>query len=173
MHHVMSPTSVAVLLLLALVVDYLSVGPDSIRDRLAFFLALPAIREGFNGGPLDNWTVGALSSGIDSLKRAAGASYIAGAATSTVLGAAVGILAIYAVGALLPVKFSKRLGRYAQIVFPTSAMYRMNWRLWVCASLLGMLADLPGGWVGGTLRGAIDILTSWAAPLPNLLFGAS
>lgn len=173
MPHAMSPTGVAVLLLLALVVDYLSVGPDSIRDRLAFFLGLPAIREGFNGGPLDQWTVGALSSGIDALKQAAGGSYIAGAITSVVLGAGVGILAIYTVGALLPVKASKRLGRFAQISFPVSPMYRMNWRLWLCAALLGLLADLPQGSVGELLRGAIGWLTTWVAVIPNLLFGVN
>jgi hypothetical protein len=35
----MSPTSTAVLILLALVVDYMSIGPNSVRDRLAFFEA--------------------------------------------------------------------------------------------------------------------------------------
>src|SRR5690348_8491580 len=118
MHHFMSPTGVAVLLMLALVTDYLSVGPNSIRDRLAFLLALPAIREGFNDGPLDNWTVNALSKAIDGLKGAAHGSYIAGAVTSVVLGAGVGILAIYTLGALLPTKANKKLGRFAQITFP-------------------------------------------------------
>jgi hypothetical protein len=44
-----------VLLLLALVVDYMSVGPNSIRDRLAFLMGLVAVREGFNGSPLDDF----------------------------------------------------------------------------------------------------------------------
>ncbi|MCX4474773.1 hypothetical protein OOK41_31430 [Micromonospora sp. NBC_01655] len=43
----------AILLLLAIVVDYMSIGPNSLRDRAAFFMALPAIREGFNGSPED------------------------------------------------------------------------------------------------------------------------
>lgn len=173
MHHVMSPTGVAVLLLLALVVDYMSIGPNSLRDRIAFLLGLPAIREGFNGGPLDRWTVDKLSKGIDAMKHAAGNSYIAGAATSVLLSAAVGILAIYTVGALLPdhSKFTKRLGSFATIKFPTSPQYRMNWRLWLCAALLGMLADLPQGAVGSLLRSAVDGLTSIVAILPNFLFG--
>lgn len=173
MNHMMSPTGVAVLILLALVVDYLSIGPDSIRDRIAFLIALPAIREGFNGGPLDQWTVGALSQGIAILLHTTGGAYIAGATVSVVLSAAVGILAIYAVGALLPVKLNKRLGRFAQLTFPTSAIYRMNWKLWLCAALLGMMADLPQGIVGTILRAVIDGLTSYVAILPNLLFGVS
>lgn len=173
MDHMMSPTGVAVLLMLALVVDYLSIGPNSLRDRLAFLLAVPAIREGFNGGPLDQFTVGALSAAIDVLKSAAGGSYIAGAITSVVLSAGVACLALYTIGALLPVKASAKLGRFATITFPTAPMHRINTKLWVCAALLGMLADLPQGATGDLIRGAIDTLTSWVATIPGLLFGVS
>lgn len=172
MNHVMSPTGVAVLLLLALVVDYMSVGPNSIRDRLAFLMGLVAVREGFNGSPLDRWTVDALSSAIDTAKGMAGGAYIAGAVTQVVLSAAVGILAIWTVGALMPTKFSNKIGRFATITFPDSAMHRINYKLWVCAVLLGLLADLPGGVVGGLLSGAIAALTETLQPLPNFLFGA-
>lgn len=172
MPHVMSPTAVAVLLLLALVVDWMSVGPNSIRDRLAFLLALPAIREGFNGSPLDAWTVGALSRLIDTLKHMAGGAYIAGAVTSVVVAGAVGVLGIYTIGALMPEKFSTKLGRFAAISFPQSPLHRLNTKLWVCAILLGLLADLPRGLVGGILSGGIAALVEVVQPLPNLLFGA-
>jgi hypothetical protein len=167
-----SPTGVAVLLLLALVVDWMSVGPNSIRDRIAFLLGLVAIHEGFNGSPLDRWTVGAMTDGIDMLKNMAGDARIAGAATQVVLSAVVGILAIYTVGALLPDKMTTKLGAFAKISFPASAAQRINYKLWAMAVLLGMLADLPGGVVGGILNGAIGILTEIAQPLPNFLFGA-
>lgn len=173
MNHMMSPTGVAVVLMLALVVDYLSIGPNSIRDRLAFFLALPAIREGFNDGPLDRWTVGLLSSAIDAAKSAAGSSYIAGAVTSVVLGAGVTCLFIYTIGALLPVKLAAKLGRFATITFPTTPMHRINIKLWLCAALLALLADLPQGWTGDLVRGAINALTGWVATVPGLLFGVS
>lgn len=173
MHHVMSPTGVAVLLLLALVVDWMSIGPDSIRDRLAFFMGIVAIRQGFAGGPLDRWTVGALSDGINSLKHAASGSYIAGASTSVVLAAGVGCLAIYTVGCLVPNSLAKKLGKFASISFPASPMHRMNWRLWICAALLGMLAGLPQGGVGDWLRAGIDAITTLVSPLPNTLFGVN
>lgn len=173
MQHVMSPTGVAVLLLLALVVDYMSVGPNSIRDRLAFLMGVAAIREGFNGSPLDAWTVGALSRLIDTLKGMADGAYIAGAVTSVVLGAGVGVLAIYTVGALLPTKASKRLGRFASINFPTSGLHRINYQLWLLAALLGMLADLPGGMVGDMLTAAVDFLVTVNASIPFTLFGVS
>jgi hypothetical protein len=182
--HLMSPTAVAILLLLALVVDWMSFGPNSIRDRIAFCLALPAISEGFNGGPLDRWTVEALSSAIDRLKAAGGDSYVAGANTERVIAALVGILFIYTLGCLAPERWSNKLGPYARLAFSKGggavgvggpvgggAKRRLNWRLWLCAGLLGVLAELPGGLVGELLHTFVSILDAVAAPLPAFLFG--
>lgn len=171
--HTMSPTAVAVLLLLALVVDYMSVGPGSIRDRLAFALALPAIREGFNGSPLDQWTVGAASQAIEQLLDATGDAYIAGASINAVVGAIVGIGWIYVIGCMIPSKASKKLGRFATLSFRDSPMYRLNTPLWIAAILLGMLSDLPGGLVGDITRTLVDVVTAIVAPLPAAIFGAA
>lgn len=167
----MSPTATALVLLLALVVDWMSVGPNSIRDRIAFLLAVPAVREGFNGSPLDGWTVDTLRMVIKQLLDATGGAYIAGASINLLIGGAVGILWIYTVGCLLPVKFSKKLGRFATLTFPQSPIYRLNTKLWVAAILLGMLADLPRGLVGELTLGSVDFLTGVVAPVPTLLFG--
>ncbi len=172
MRESLGPTGVAALLLLALVVDWMSFGPNSIRDRLAFLMGLVAIRAGFNGSPLDVWTVDAARGGIDTLKNMAGGAYIAGAATNLVLSILVGCLAIYTVGCLLPDKAQAKLGPFAKISFPTSPLHRINTKLWVLAILLGLLGDLPGGIVGGILNGSIAALTEVFQPLPNLLFGA-
>ncbi|MGJ3228933.1 hypothetical protein ACQEUV_26790 [Micromonospora aurantiaca (nom. illeg.)] len=171
--HTMSPTAVAVLLLLALVVDYMSVGPNSIRDRVAFVLAVPAIREGFDGSPLDQWTVQTASSGIEQLLDATGGAYIAGASINAILGALIGLLFIYVIGCMLPTKASKKLGRFATLTFPQSPLYRLNTRLWIAAILLGLMADLPGGTVGDVTRGCVDFLTGLVAGLPAWLFGAA
>lgn len=173
MQHTMSPTAVAILMLLALVIDYMSVGPNSLRDRLAFFLALPAFREGFNGSPLDVWTVGALTTGIEHLLGATGGAYIAGASINALVGASVGLLALYTVGVLLPVKAAKRFGRFATLSWSQSPIYRLNWQLWLCAALLGMLCDLPAGVVGDLTETSVVALTWLVAPLPALLFGAA
>jgi hypothetical protein len=172
MNHVMSPTGVAVLIMLALVIDWMSFGPDSLRDKIAFLIAIVSFRQGFNGSPLDNWTVGAITELINTLKSMAGSAYIAGAVTQVVLSAAVGVLAVYAVGCLMPAKFSKKLGKFAELAFPTSTPKRINTKLWVIAALLGMLAELPGGIVGRLLTTGIDALTQLVSPLPALLFGA-
>ena len=173
MQHHMSPTAVCILMLLALVVDWMSVGPNSIRDRLAFFLALAAVREGFNGSPLDQWTVGFLGGFIDQLLESTGGAYIAGASVNAVVGAAVGILWIYTVGCVLPIKTSKKLGRFATLSFPQSPLYRLNMQMWAIAFLLGMMSDLPGGAVGDMTESSIDMVTALVAPLPEFLFGSA
>jgi hypothetical protein len=173
MAHTMSPTAVAILLLLALVVDYMSVGPNSLRDRLAFVMAVPAIREGFNGSPLDQKTVTALGGLIQRLLDSTGGAYVAGASVNAVLGAGVGILWIYVVGCMLPTKASKRLGRFATLAWPQSGLYRLNGRLWIAAVILGLMSDLPGGTVGDLTRGSVDFVTALVAPLPAFLFGAA
>lgn len=171
--HVMSPTAVAVLLLAALVVDFLSVGPNSIRDRLAFLMGMTAIRQGFDGSPLDRWTVQQLSAVIDAAKDGAKGAYIAGAITSQLLGACVLILAVFAIGCLMPDKFAGRLGRFAAISFPSSGVHRMNWKLWICAFFLGLMSDLPVGWGGDTLRMCVDFVGRIMAFIPNSIFGVS
>jgi hypothetical protein len=169
--HSMSPTATALVLLLALVIDYMSVGPNSIRDRIAFLLAVPAVREGFNGSPLDGWTVDTLRQLIQALLDATKGAYIAGASINLLIGGLVGILWVYTIGCLLPVKFSKKLGRFATLTFPQSALFRLNGKLWLSAILLGMLADLPRGIIGELTLGSVDFLTGVVAPLPAMLFG--
>lgn len=169
--HAMTPTTVAILLLLALLIDWMSVGPNSLRDRLAFVIAVPVIREGFDGSPLDQWTVGTLSKVIQSLLDSTGGAYIAGASINLVIGAGIGLLWIYAVGCMLPVKFSKKLGRFATLSFPASGLRRLNAPLWVVAILLGLMSDLPGGLVGDISRALVDVAADLVAVLPELLFG--
>lgn len=174
MVHLMSPTATAILLVLALIIDYMSVGPNSLRDRLAFLMGVAAIREGFNGSPLDRWTVGTATRGIEMLLDSppVSGSYMAGASINALVGAGVGLLFIYTVGCLLPLKAAKKLGRFATLTFPQSPMMRLNVKLWICAILLGMLADLPTGFIGGLTEGSVVFLTGLFAPIPEWLFGA-
>lgn len=173
MAHTMSPTGVAILLLLALLVDYMSIGPNSLRDRLAFLMAVPALKEGFDGSPADAKTVAALGGAIRGLLDSTGGAYIAGASVNAILGVGVGLLWIYALGCMLPVKTSKRLGRFATLTWPQSPLYRINSRMWLVAIALGMMSDLPTGLVGDLTRSLLDIVTNIVAPLPALLFGAA
>ena len=174
MVHLMSPTATAILLVLALIIDYMSVGPNSLRDRLAFLMGVAAIREGFNGSPLDRWTVGTATRGIEMLLDSppVSGSYMAGASINALVGAGVGLLFIYTVGCLLPLKAAKKMGRFATLTFPQSPMMRLNVKLWICAILLGMLADLPTGFIGGLTEGSVIFLTGLFAPVPEWLFGA-
>jgi hypothetical protein len=157
--------------LLALWGDYLSVGPDSIRDRLAFFLALPAIYEGFNGSPLDDWTVGRLSAGITELLSMTKGAYIAGASVNVLLSAAVGLYALYVAGILLPNKLSSKVGDFLNLNWRKSGLRRLNWQLWTAAVVLGMLCDLPRGAVGESLMFVVELLDQIVSPIPNWMFG--
>ncbi|WP_431895901.1 hypothetical protein [Micromonospora haikouensis] len=173
MEHTMSPTAVAILLLLAIVVDYMSIGPNSLRDRLAFIMAVPAIKEGFDGSPADQKTVAALGGIIEGLLDSTGGAYIAGASVNAVLGVGIGLLWIYTIGCMLPVKTSKKLGRFATLTWPQSPLYRLNGKMWLVAAILGMMSDLPGGLIGDLTRSLLDIVTGLVAPLPALLFGGA
>lgn len=169
---VLSPTGVCVMIILAFVVDYLSVGPNSLRDRIAFIFALVALHDGFDGSPLDQWTVETLGGLIQQLLDMTDGAYIAGASVNAVIGCAVGILWIYTIGALLPEK-TPRLGRFVAISFPTSAQYRINTKLWACALALSMLSDLPQGFIGTVTRGLFTIAAAIVGPIPEFLFGAA
>lgn len=171
--YLMSPTSVAVLLLMALTIDYLTVGPPWLRDRVAFVFALVSIREGFDGSPLDRWTVAQAGAGIRWLLDQTGNAYIAGAAVNVVLGAAVGCVAIYVIGQMLPPKLVNRLGRFAALKFKPSPINKLNIQLWVCALIIGLMLDLPGGGVGQLLRWLYDLALNLVGPLPGLLFGGA
>lgn len=169
----MNPTSVFIILMLAFVIDYMSVGPNSLRDRVAFLMALAGFRDGFNGSPLDKWTVGKIRDGIQYLLDSTNGAYIAGASINIVIGSAVGVLAIYVIGCLMPEKFSGKLGRWAALSFPSSPAMRINWKLWLCAFLLGIMADLGRGVIGEFVNTTVVALTYFVAPVPIVLFGAA
>lgn len=171
MERALTPTGCAIALILAFVIDYMSAGPDSIRDRVAFLFALAGFRDGFDGSPLDRWTVQRAHDAIGFALTQADGAYIAGASANAIVGAGVGALALFVVGCLLPVRASKRLGRLAAISFPKSPIYRINWKLWLCAFLLGVLADLGRGLLGGWIEGAVTWLTVVADVVIGLLFG--
>lgn len=167
----MSPTSVAALLLLAFVIDYLSVGPDSFRDRLASAMAVVGFNQGFDDSPADGWTLNLLVSTIDSLKDRAEGAYIASAVSVQLVGVGITLLWLYYLGCLMPDKMSKKLGRLAAMRLPATGVKRVNWKLWGVAFLLGIFCDLPQGWGGEAVRFFVVTLTGLLAPVPQLIFG--
>lgn len=173
--HTMSPTAVAITLLVAILIDLASLGPNNLRDKIAFCLATPAIREGLDGSRLDQMTVQRvhvwIQAGLDA--PAIANSHLSRADVNLVIGAIVGMVWIYAMLCLLPSRwFVKKLGRAAALSFPTSRQWRLNPTMWVVAIVLGMFADLPGGAVGAACRGAIDLLISPITAGMAFLFGA-
>lgn len=175
MQHEMTPTGVAVLLLFAIVVDYVSIGPNWLRDRIAFLMAIPAIYEGFNGSRIDSWTLerltGIIRWALD--QPVFTGAYIAGASAAAVVGIGVGAVWVYGLGCILPAKASKRLGRFATMNFPPSGVWAINWKLWAVAIVLGLFGDVPVAWVGDLTSGTNELLADVFAPLPRLLLGGN
>jgi hypothetical protein len=165
-----SPAGCVIILMVAAAIDFWSVGPNSIRDRIAFLMACPTLAVAFNGSNLDRWTVQQAVMLVDQLKSMTGPAYIAGAASEVVLTGLVGGLALFAAGCMLPEKASAKLGRLAKLNFPTCTT-RMNYRLWGLALLVGMLADMPDGAVGAILRWFLNSVARILAPFPNWLLG--
>ncbi len=169
----MSPTGVAVLLLVAFGIDFLSVFPVWLRDRLAFLFGTAAIYEGFNGSLIDSWTLERAEDGISWLlaREFMSAAYIAGAIPAVLLGLFVAVAWVYCLGALLPNKFSKKLGRVATIQFTQSGLFQINARLWILAAVLGLFCDLPRAGIGSVTEGSVDWLCSLVSFVPTWLVG--
>jgi hypothetical protein len=168
--HFLTPTGVYVLLILAFVIDYTSIGPNSIRDRVAFFIAVACINEGFNASTLDAKLAETLGAVIDQTKVWSGDAYIADAKTNIVIGAVVSIAWIFTIGVLLPAKFSSRVGKFATMTFECKT--RLNYKLWASAIFLGLMTDLTQGLFGFVFQGALRYDTFIVGFLPRILFGA-
>ncbi len=171
MEHQMSPTATAVLILMAIAVDYISIGPDWLRDRIAFTMYVAGIYEGFNGSKLDMWTTESLRSLIEWALTQADGAYIAGASAKALVGVLVFVVWLYGFACMLPQKASKKLGRFATLAFPGSAPWSINWRLLGVAIALALLGDVPFGWVGELTEGTNTFLAGLWAPFPGLLVG--
>lgn len=171
--HSLSPTATAVLLVIAFVIDFFAIFPAWLQTRLTFVCVVVAVRQGFDDSPLDKWTVDRASGLIQSLLDQAKGAYIAGASANTLVGCAVGVLSIYTVGCMLPVKWSKRAGRIATAQFKETPLRKINGSVWLLAIPLGLLADMPEGWMGMLTSFCMAIYSTVATPLPGLIFGAS
>jgi hypothetical protein len=169
--HYMTATGVYVMLLLGFVIDYWSIGPNSIRDRLAFLIYLACFREGFNGSEIDRALVELFGGVIDKTKDWARDAYIADADTRIVIGASVSVIAIYCVGCLLPDVWAQHMGRYAAMAFTVRSRSRINWRLLSCAIVIGLMVDLSKGMLGGLFNMLVQLDVELISELPDILFG--
>ena len=168
----MGAGSVFVCMLVALFVDGAKVGADGIRHRVAFILALSAIRAGWDGSALDRWTVGQLSKAITELAKTGNAGLRLEHAPD-VIGSIIGLVMLYAIGVMMPVRWARipYVGGLAKLSFG-GTKGRFDWRLWSCAAVLGLMADLTGGVVGGAVNAIItNILVPLCGHLPDWLFG--
>lgn len=173
-HLGLSPTGCAVLIVIAFLLDFLTILPAWLQVRLTFASVVTAVRAGFDDSPLDKWTVDKASGAIQMALDQAKGAYIAGASAAVLTGCLVGVLAIYCIGCMLPVKWSKKAGRLATLQWKETPIRNVSPQLWVAAILLGLLADLPpDGWMATCIDAFVGACRVVAAPLPHLIFGAS
>lgn len=170
----MTPETVFAVLLLALLVDTLKVGPQALQDRAASIMSLCAIHAGWDGSPADIWIYDKVAAMVDAAKRASGEAAFADAATPKIISILAGLIALYWIGVMLPPigAIKKYGGRYATLNF-AAKKGKLNTHLWACSILLGLFGDLPAGLVGEIFGGAIGILTPIVGYLPGLIFGVS
>jgi hypothetical protein len=170
----LSPTGVAALLIFAFIIDYFAVGPAWLQTRLTFIAAVTGFRQGFDAGPLDTWTVEKGQAVIQMALDQAEGSYIAGAVPLSILGIGVGILSVYTIGCMVPVKASKKLGRIATVTFKETGIRKITWPVWILALPLALLAELPHGWMGLATTFMVDNIYAFVgAPIPELVFGVA
>lgn len=171
---VMSPTGVAALLVFAFVMDYFALGPAWLQVRVTFIAAVTAIRQGFDAGPLDTWTVEKATDVVKMALDQAKGSYIAGAIPLSIVGIAVGVLSLYTIGLMLPAKLSAKLGRFVTAAFKETGRRKVTWGLWGMAVPLALLAELPQGWMGLLTTFTVDEIYAFiGAPIPKLVFGVA
>lgn len=189
--HYMSPLGVFTLLLLALIIDYTSAGPDSIRDIVAFTMALPAIADGWSGQWLAKWTVGWLGGVLETGMKHSGSEYMATISGAGMIGVMLGLLVFFATFCIIPakigakfkvgklsgltfrsVKFGKKKGGIEDVADEGASKRRLCFPLWACAIILGLLWPLAMGWAGDILQFEINSFAWVWKPIPNKLFGA-
>lgn len=171
---VMTPTGVAALLIFGFVIDYFAIGPAWLQVRLTFIAAVTGFRQGFDAGPLDTWTVEKATEVIRLALDQAKGSYIAGAIPLSIVGIAVGVLSLYTLGLMLPAKLSRRLGRFVTAAFKETGIRKISWPVWGMALPLGLLAELPQGWIGAITTFSVDsVYVFVGAPIPSLIFGVA
>ena len=184
--HILSPTGVAVLLEVVLVIDAMGIMPKWLSLRIVFLGGMAALRDGFQGSFAENWTVGQVAKLINKGLHSTHCAYIAGASANLIIGSAVGLVGIYCLGCMLPARSSGKLGRFTQLSFegkksaktkasgdaPTKAKWGLTVKVWILAAILGIFCDLVGGGLGLVLRYVIYIVSCVGAAILLPLFGA-
>ncbi len=171
--HLLSPTAVAALVVIAFLLDFFSIGPAALHVRLLFICVVTAARQGFDDSPLDKWTVDKAAGLIQAALDKADGAYIAGASATAIVGFLIGALFVYAVGCMLPIKWSKKMGRLSTLQWKEAPLRKLNFPVWVVAFACGIMSDLPEGFVGVLADAVVNLSLFIAGPLPAIIFGAA
>jgi hypothetical protein len=180
--HAMTPTGVAVTIMLAVLIDMMSVGPNSIRDRVAWVFAVTAIRDGFSGSDIERNTVGKVADALAAGLKQTGDAYIHAADANKIVGAVIGCIWIFTICALVPDSWASRMGPAARMRFGrrhsltvddggASSGPRLNYWLWGSAFLVGISGHLAQGAIGASIDIVLNTIVWPVVWLMTFLFG--
>lgn len=164
-NHYMSPALTCMAVAAALFLDWFGAGADSWKDRVAGMLYLAGIREGWNGGALDRWTVERCSWFIE-IAKDTGNAHIKDADTSQILGGLLAILMVYFLAAWLPnwKALTKIFGKYGRVFAPITTLSlpktggsRINVKMLLMVVPLALMADLIPGRSGQFVNWCLDM----------------
>jgi hypothetical protein len=156
-------------LMVALLIDYLSVGPTEGRDRIAFLLEFPCIHYGWDGSTLDLKLTEFLHSGAQRMLINLGVRGDIAEMTNAVVKVAIFAVMLYVIGVMVPKSATRHLGGWAKLDF--SCKSRINWKLTSCAIFLGLVGDQLGGLAGAIYVTTVSCVTGLTVGLPQLLVG--
>lgn len=158
----MSPAQTFLVLVIAFALDFWSIGRNSIRDRIAFFMALAAFYVGFRNSSIAKSAIDTLNNITVESSKLLGDAYIAKGMAAAGLTVITVLLFIYTLLCLAPEKWTDRLGPYAKRSFQSKS--RVNLQLWGCAFFLAILAEVPKGWFGSLIRLFVQLdVAIWSA----------
>jgi hypothetical protein len=168
---VMTDATIVMSLSIAFAIDYMSIGTDTVRDKLAFLLALPAIHACWSDSSLDNGVTNIMKQLMETGLKATGTQRDVAQMSNAGIKCFVFFTLIYVIGVLMPNKWSSKAGRWATYSFKGKTATRVNYRLWGCAFVIALLGGQLGGLSGSLLTSFLDIMTSVTVWLPSMLIG--
>lgn len=160
-NHYMSPALTFISVAAAILLDWFGVGPDSWKDRVASLLYLAGIREGWNGGAIDNWLCEKCSWVID-ITKSTGNAHLRDADTAQIIGGLLALLMAYFLLAWFPnwrwiyKTFGKWISWTSKINLPKSSAGRINVKVILMCVPLGLMSDLIPGWSGRFVCWCLD-----------------
>jgi tetrahydromethanopterin S-methyltransferase subunit D len=170
-HTVLTDVAIVMLLSIAFAIDFMSIGVDTIRDKVAFLLSLPAIHACWADSSLDAGLTQGMRQLIEAGFQTTGTKRDVAQLSAAGIKCMIFFTLVYVIGVLVPNKWAAKAGKWATYSFKMKQTSRINYKLWGCSFILGVFGGQLGGLSGSILTSALDTLTAVTAGVPNMLIG--